>query len=482
VTIAALRAPGNRRPNEPAAPSTDQQLVERCHAGSEAAFAEIVTRHEAALRRHCARILGHSGADDAVQEAFVAAWMALRANAAVTELRPWLFVIARRKALTLKKRSRYTSELTDAVPGAQSCAQDAALAARARETLAALTTLPAAQREALVGSALHGRSGAQLAHQLGVTEPTVRQLVFRARERVRLAVPACVAPPLALLRLIRRATAMASRAVTTPGSLAAGITVKAGVVLVVAAAAVGAGETLQSSGPAVRAPARPAQASARATTARPPASPAGAGIRTSPARVGLVSSAVAPAGTHSPAPPLSVQRRSATARATLPSAATPVTSAAAVASVGAQAAHVGRAAATATATAPSIQPTLASAGAPVRAADGVLAQTVGPLVNPLIGSARHALSTGTGELAATAAQAGDSAGQGVTGTVPAVASATTEVAQEVGTAGQTPNAIVPAAQTVVTTVAAPVTSGLGGVVPSLGPTGASGPLGVPHIG
>ena len=85
----------------------DERLVERCRAGSEEAFAAVVGRYEAALVRHCARIVGRSAAEDAVQEAFVAAWVALRAGAEVRGLRPWLFTIARRKALNARARKRH---------------------------------------------------------------------------------------------------------------------------------------------------------------------------------------------------------------------------------------------------------------------------------------------------------------------------------------------------------------------------------------
>ena len=161
VAIPALYAPGNARPggDERGGAPTDEQLVQRCHAGSEAAFAEIVERHEAALRRHCARILGRTAAEDAVQDAFVSAWIALRANASVSELRPWLMVIARRKALTLKRRSRYTSELTDAIPGARatwplevSVSPAPTAAAPTTRTAAALRTVPAANEPGVVAA------------------------------------------------------------------------------------------------------------------------------------------------------------------------------------------------------------------------------------------------------------------------------------------------------------------------------------------
>jgi hypothetical protein len=125
AAITALRATGTSRPGSDgsdAAP-TDEQLVNSCRAGSEKAFATVVTRYETALTCHCARVVGHSAAEDAVQEAFVAAW-----------------------ALNARARTPYAAELSDAIPGVRSGADEAADAARAREALAALAALPTNQR------------------------------------------------------------------------------------------------------------------------------------------------------------------------------------------------------------------------------------------------------------------------------------------------------------------------------------------------
>jgi RNA polymerase sigma factor (sigma-70 family) len=225
---------------------TDDQLVERCREGDQDAFAAVVARYETMLTRHCARIVGPSAAEDAVQEAFVAAWVAFGSGVDVHDLKPWLFQIARRKAFKTRD-PRDVAELSDSVPGARSSEEEATGSAQARAVLAAVAALPATQRDALVGSALHGRSGLQLARQLGTTAPNVRQLVFRAREQVRLAAAACLAPPLALLRLLRHQGA--GQAATAPGSMAAATAVKAGVALIIVAAA-GTAAGVQLSQPA----------------------------------------------------------------------------------------------------------------------------------------------------------------------------------------------------------------------------------------
>ena len=221
-------------PGRLSATPTDEQLVERCRDGDQDAFAAVVARYETILTRHCARIVGPSAAEDAVQEAFVAAWVAFGSGVDVHDLKPWLFQIARRKAFKTRE-PRDVAELSDSIPGARSSEEEASGSAQARAVLAAVAALPVTQRDALVGSALHGRSGLQLARQLGTTAPNVRQLVFRAREQVRLAAAACLAPPLALLRFMRHQGA--GQAATAPGPIAATTAVKAGVALIVVAAA-----------------------------------------------------------------------------------------------------------------------------------------------------------------------------------------------------------------------------------------------------
>jgi RNA polymerase sigma factor (sigma-70 family) len=179
----------------------DERLLRRVREGDEVAFAAILGRYESALTRHCARVAGTAHAQDAVQETFLAAWRALRAGASVEALRPWLFTIAHRKALDFAQPHALAySELTETLPSAAPTVEVAERSAALRGVLSAVAALPALERDALVASAVQGRSGRQLARRLGVEEPTVRQLVHRGRERVRAAAAACLLPPIALLR------------------------------------------------------------------------------------------------------------------------------------------------------------------------------------------------------------------------------------------------------------------------------------------
>jgi RNA polymerase sigma factor (sigma-70 family) len=228
----------------------DARLVERCRAGDQAAFDLIVQHYQPLLLRHCSRIAGAAAGQDAVQDALLSAWNALRAGVEVHTLRPWLYTIAHRSAIATLDGERHPAslEFADTLTGGRSTADEASQAARLRETLTALAGLPEPQRAALIGSAVHGKTGSQIARQLGISECTARQLVFKARATLRAGASACLLPPAIVLRLIRRVASLPARlAPTIRGGAAADQVELTGRLLKLAATAV-AGITLVGSG------------------------------------------------------------------------------------------------------------------------------------------------------------------------------------------------------------------------------------------
>jgi RNA polymerase sigma factor (sigma-70 family) len=228
----------------------DARLVERCRAGDQAAFNLIVQHYQPLLLRHCSRIAGAASGQDAVQDALLCAWNALRAGVEVHTLRPWLYTIAHRSAIATLDGERHPAslEFADTLTGGRSTADEASQAARLRETLTALAGLPEPQRAALIGSAVHGKTGSQLARQLGISECTARQLVFKARATLRAGASACLLPPAIVLRLIRRVADLPGRVATTiRGGAVADQVELTGRLLKLAATAV-AGITLVGSG------------------------------------------------------------------------------------------------------------------------------------------------------------------------------------------------------------------------------------------
>jgi len=80
--------------------ATDAALVLRARAGSDAAFARLVQRHQAAVRAFLRRVLGGgwAEADDLAQDTFLSAWSSLRSLRDPAGVRAWLCGIAWRKA------------------------------------------------------------------------------------------------------------------------------------------------------------------------------------------------------------------------------------------------------------------------------------------------------------------------------------------------------------------------------------------------
>jgi len=214
--------------------------------GDDAAFEAIVGRYHSPLLRHCRRVAGGSHAQDALQHAFLSAWRALRSDCDVRDLRRWLFTIAHRSALRARgEQDTQFGELPGTLAGGGSPAEDLEQSVRVKETLAAIAVLPPLERDALVSTAVHGRSGRDAARALGVSENTLRQLVFRARARTRAAVHVFLPMPL-LAKLShdgRRATAVvgSSPAACSPETSGALIKVAA---LAVAGALLGAQLTI----------------------------------------------------------------------------------------------------------------------------------------------------------------------------------------------------------------------------------------------
>jgi RNA polymerase sigma factor (sigma-70 family) len=177
---------------------TDDRLVALAAAGHERAFEAIVERYRRPLLRHCRRFLPEARAEDALQQALVSAWSALRRGDDVRELRPWLYRIVHNTSLNALRAAGYDYEqLHDALQAGGGPAELAERGAVVRQTLAGLAALPERQREALLRIAVEGRSQDEVADELGLSHGAVRQLVHRARTSLRTAATAMMPLPLA---------------------------------------------------------------------------------------------------------------------------------------------------------------------------------------------------------------------------------------------------------------------------------------------
>ena len=93
----------------------DIHLVTAARAGSDAAFARLVSRHQGAVRGFLRRVLNgdHAEADDVAQETFLTAWGSLGGLKDPAGVRVWLCGIAWRKARD-GMRGRRRAEARDA--------------------------------------------------------------------------------------------------------------------------------------------------------------------------------------------------------------------------------------------------------------------------------------------------------------------------------------------------------------------------------
>jgi RNA polymerase sigma factor (sigma-70 family) len=165
---------------------TDQQLVRSLRKGDDAAFTTIYDRYRDELVRHAARMLGDARAvaEDVVQDAFLRAHGALRANDNDVALRAWLHRVVRNAAIDEIRRNgtrRTVAGDLEHIERTRGSADAAELAQMARDVLADIARLPERQRTVLVQHAIHGVPHAELAEELDISVTASKGLLFRAR-------------------------------------------------------------------------------------------------------------------------------------------------------------------------------------------------------------------------------------------------------------------------------------------------------------
>jgi RNA polymerase sigma factor (sigma-70 family) len=209
----------------------DEQLLSLVQSGHQAAFAAIVRRYEGELQGQARRLTSDGRGEDAVQQAFLNAFTALQRGGEVRHLRGWLHQILRHEItrsrvpvdVPLEAAAAYGEPLEDTVQRR----------ATAHATLAQLSALPDRQRDALLGTAVLGFPRAHVARTMGLSEGAVRQLVHRARLRLRQAASALIPFPLVkLFGAARSGVDAAPDAALGAGSAASGgLVIKVGALL-----------------------------------------------------------------------------------------------------------------------------------------------------------------------------------------------------------------------------------------------------------
>jgi RNA polymerase sigma-70 factor (ECF subfamily) len=172
----------------------DAALIDRTLAGEPAAFGELVLRYQDRLYNSLVRVLGSAeDARDAVQEAFVQAFVKLESFRGSSAFYTWLYRIAFNQAMSHARRKRPTRSLDDErtdrgrEPVDDQPAPDARLDAseRATQVHRALAELSAEHRQVIVLREMDGCKYDEIAELLEVPVGTVRSRLFRARLELR---------------------------------------------------------------------------------------------------------------------------------------------------------------------------------------------------------------------------------------------------------------------------------------------------------
>jgi RNA polymerase sigma-70 factor (ECF subfamily) len=166
--------------------ASDEELLAAHLEGDRTAFGELMTRHERRIYGLCLRILGNrEDAEDATQEAFIAALRRAAAFRREAAFSTWLYRIAvnaatdqgrrRGRARTVPLETQETGH-TLAIVGDPS-----GVVATTLTVQAALRVVPEDFRVVLILCDLYGFGHAQAAEILGVPIGTVKSRVFRGR-------------------------------------------------------------------------------------------------------------------------------------------------------------------------------------------------------------------------------------------------------------------------------------------------------------
>jgi RNA polymerase sigma factor (sigma-70 family) len=183
---------------------TDHALLRATARGDEAAFAELVARHRPRLVRYATSRCGRDAAlaEDAVQDALVRAHRAIVAGKVPVDVEAWLYAIVRNRCHDYFRAARPTAPLPPELPGgAPSAFEVVERGERLAGALDAVDALPSAQRAALVGRELEGRSYEEIALRQATSVSAVKSLLHRARTTLAhsASLPAFAAPLLARL-------------------------------------------------------------------------------------------------------------------------------------------------------------------------------------------------------------------------------------------------------------------------------------------
>jgi RNA polymerase sigma-70 factor (ECF subfamily) len=168
-------------------PDTDAALIAAAQAGDRRALDELLARYEEPIYRFGLRMCGdEESAREVLQETMIAAFRNLPGFRGDAKLSTWLYQIARSFCIKERRGARPTTtldpELADETPSPEAHAHAHQIG---RALSAAITELPAEQREVLVLRDVEGLSAEEAAEVVGIEVGALKSRLHRARMALR---------------------------------------------------------------------------------------------------------------------------------------------------------------------------------------------------------------------------------------------------------------------------------------------------------
>jgi RNA polymerase sigma-70 factor, ECF subfamily len=170
------------------------ELVQRCQAGDEAAWDELVEATYREVYSLCLRILRDpDDAAEATQDAYLKVWRSIRGFRGDAMFTTWLYRVAANTAISKqrsrkRRRARDTSGDEEAL-GPFAASVESAAAAGARVELSAveetLARLPEHYRAAVVLRDVYGMTIEEVAAELKISQTAAKVRVHRGRKKLR---------------------------------------------------------------------------------------------------------------------------------------------------------------------------------------------------------------------------------------------------------------------------------------------------------
>ena len=170
----------------------EKDLIRRAGQGDSDAFRQLVETYQAPVYRLALRMCGGDAAlaEDAAQEAFLAAWRGLPRFRGDSRFSTWLYRLTTNAAIDWRRREKRHRgmddvtelELPDDGPGPQDQAEQAEAQQAVRR---ALSRLSEEHRQVLLLRYMQELDYAEIAAALEISEGTVKSRISRAKMRLR---------------------------------------------------------------------------------------------------------------------------------------------------------------------------------------------------------------------------------------------------------------------------------------------------------